>query len=72
MPVLLDVPPVPEAVIEMSLSKCKIVCSTTRCKCKKNSMVCTEMCLCYGCENVPVDEDLEFPIAHDDDKVNGI
>lgn len=38
-----------------------------QCKYKKNSLVCTEMCLYTGCKEVPVDEGLEPPIIHDDD-----
>ena len=67
MPILTDEPPAPEAVFEMSLCKCKTDCSTMRCKCKKNSLVCTEMCLCTGCKNITVDKDLERPIVHNDD-----
>ena len=42
-------------------------------KCKKNSLVCTEMCLCTGCENATVDKDLEHPLVyHDNGEDNGI
>ena len=66
MPILTDEYLVPEAVIQMSLCKCKTGCSTMPCKCKKNSLICTEMCLCTGCKNVLVDEDLEHPNVYDD------
>ena len=47
-----DLLPAPESVIELSMCKCTQGCMTQRCKCKKNDMVCTEMCLCRECENV--------------------
>ena len=73
MPILTDELPAPEAAIEMSLCKCKTGCSNMRCKCKKNSLVCTEMCQCTGCENVTVDENLERPIVHKEDgEDNGV
>ena len=40
------------------------VCSIIWCKCKRNSLVCTEMRLYTGCENVTVDEELEHRIVH--------
>ena len=46
-PILTDESPASEVVIEMSLTKCNTDCSTMRCKCKKNSLVCTKMCLYY-------------------------
>ena len=67
MPILTDKLPAPEAAVEMSLCKCKTGCSNMQCKCNKNSLVCTEMCLCTGCENVTVDENVERPIVHKDD-----
>ena len=70
--IVTDEPPAPEAAIEMSLSKCKTDCSTMRCKCKENSLGCTEMCLRTGYENITVDKDLERQIVHDDGKDNGI
>lgn len=44
-------PPVPDAVIELSLCLCKIECTHTRCICKKNNLLCTEMCLRINCSN---------------------
>ena len=61
IPILTNEPPAPEVVTEISLCKCKTGCSTMRCTCKKNSLTCTEMCLCTGCENVTIDENLEHP-----------
>ena len=58
--------PAPEVVIEMSLCKFKTGCSTMRCKCEKNSMVCTEQSLRTACKNVPVDKNLERLIVRDD------
>lgn len=57
MPVLTDMPPAPEQLIEVSSCTCKTGCNTMRCKCKKNNMVCTEMCLCVECQNDDEEED---------------
>lgn len=57
MPVLTDMPPAPEQLIEVSSCICKTGCNTMRCKCKKNNMVCTEMCLCVECQNDDEEED---------------
>ena len=47
-----DLFPAPEATIAMTVCECKSGCKTGRCKCKKNKLVCTEMCICVECENV--------------------
>ena len=44
--------PAPEAAIEMVACGCKSGCTTNRCKCKKNSLKCTEMCICIDCINI--------------------
>ena len=42
--------PVTKTVVELSLCQCKTVCAQRRCVCKKNNLLCTEMCLCvYHC-----------------------
>ena len=41
--------PAPECVIELCICKCKTSCTNLRCMCKKNSMLCTEMCLWVDC-----------------------
>ena len=66
MPILTDVSPAQEAVIKMNLCKCKTGFNTMQCKCKKNSLVCTEMCPCTGCKSVTVNKDLKRPIVHND------
>ena len=67
MPVLTDRPPAPEAIIEMSLCKCKTGCNTMTCKCNKNGLVCTEMCLCNRCEN---EEQESNPTWDEDDELD--
>jgi hypothetical protein len=43
------------AIIEMVKCQCKTNCATQRCSCRKNHLICTELCLCdTDCEN---DED---------------
>ena len=46
-----DKPPAPEAIIEISFCKCVTGCNNMRCKCKKNQLICTELCFCKDCEN---------------------
>ena len=41
----------PDADIEMSLCEFHTGCNTTRCRCYKNQLGCTKMCLCANCEN---------------------
>ena len=39
-------------LIELSMCSCKTGCSSGRCTCKKNNLLCTEMCKCSDtCEN---------------------
>ena len=38
----------PASVIELCMCKCKTSCTSLRCMCKKDSMLCTEMCLCVA------------------------
>ena len=52
--IMTDDLPAPLALIELSMCGCKTSCDTNRCKCYKNSLVCTEMCKCFDCKN---DED---------------
>ena len=41
----------PGAVTEMSHCKCRTGCTTMRCKCYKNQLECTEICMCANCKN---------------------
>ena len=50
--ILTDNLPPPLALIELSVCGCKSDCSTRRCKCLKNNLVCTDMCKCLeNCSN---------------------
>lgn len=52
VPILTDELPAPTGLIELSMCSCKTNCETNRCSCKKNSLVCTEMCKCSDtCNN---------------------
>ena len=46
VPVLTDDLPAPTGLIELSMCSCKTGCSPGRCMCKKNRLLCTEMCKC--------------------------
>ena len=56
-PTMTTLPPAPESVIDLSMCHCKTKCTTLRCKCKKNALVCSEMCLCIDCMNTNEIED---------------
>lgn len=43
--------PAPIALNELSVCSCEGGCTTKRCKCLKNNLVCTDMCKCEGCKN---------------------
>lgn len=58
-PVMTTLLPAPESVIDLSMCRCQTNCKTLRCKCRKNNLNCTEMCLCTDCDNIEMDEDLE-------------
>ena len=49
VPIMTDNLPAPLALIE--LSGCKSKCTSNRCKCFKNNLICTDMCKCEPCEN---------------------
>jgi hypothetical protein len=49
--IMTDNLPAPLALIELSVCGCKSSCSSNRCKCFKNNLVCTDMCKCNSCEN---------------------
>ena len=51
IPTMTDQLPESDAVIKTSLCKCQKGCNTMRCKCRRNELGCTEMCLCTNCEN---------------------
>ena len=48
----MDQLPVPEAILELINCNCiKSKCITNKCSCRANSLVCTDVCNCYDCEN---------------------
>lgn len=57
-------PPAPEAVIEMSLCRCKKSCVSKKCSCVKSGIVCTELCFCESCEN-QVEENSDIDSEHE-------
>ena len=57
VPVLTDDLPAPTGLIELSMCSCKTGCSSGRCTCKKNNLLCTEMCKgSDACENSDCNE----------------
>ena len=56
-PIMTKNPPVPDTVVELSLCRCKTGCTQRRCICKKNNLLCTEMCLCVNFSNDKSDEE---------------
>ena len=60
-----ELSPAPESIVELSMCGCNTGCSSLRCKCKKNNLVCTEMCICMDCEN---DEETASAEESDEDE----
>ena len=44
VPIMTDDLPAPTGLIELSTCSCKTGCSSGRCTCKKNNLLCTEIC----------------------------
>ena len=42
---------IPSDLIELKRCGCKTKCDTNRCRCFKNTIVCTDLCSCTNCEN---------------------
>ena len=52
-PITTDVPPAPEAIVEMVRCQCKGNCSSNHISCQFENLPCTDLCLCNTqCENV--------------------
>ena len=51
VPIMTDNLPAPLALIELSVCECKSHCKTNRCRCHKNSFLCTDMFKYTNCEN---------------------
>lgn len=68
-PTTTDVPPAPEAIVEMVRCQCKGNCSSNRCSCKSKNLPCTDLCLCNTqCEN---DADTHYNNRKSDDDSDG-
>ena len=64
-PVMTDQLPAPKYSIEMNSCSCKKTqCVGGRCSCASNSLRCTDLCKCVGCEN----EDLRFDTIDDEEE----
>ena len=63
--------PVSVSVVELAFCRCKHGCETKRCTCKKNNLICSEMCFCQHCENQPRPPET-FPLDNDKENQNGI
>ena len=48
-PITTDVPPAPEAIVEMVRCQCKGNCSSNRCSCQSANLPCTDLCLVTVC-----------------------
>lgn len=60
-------PPAPQAVIVLIKCCCKKGCSSNKCSCRKNQMVCTDACGCSESSNSCANtQDLTTPLALED------
>ena len=50
--VMTDKFPTPEAIIELSICKCKSGCKSQRCTCRRNNLVCTDIRMCSASVNI--------------------
>ena len=71
-PVITQLSPVPEAIIQLVKCNCvKERCSNNRCQCRKAELKCTDFCTCSGEEELcyNVDDDLvkQFDDSSDED-----
>ena len=64
--------PAPLALIELHVySCCKTNCCSNRCKCRKNTFICTDMHKRVGCENEDGDQsDEKIYLSDDDENIN--
>ena len=70
-PIMTTLLPAPESVIDLSMCRCRTKCENLRCKCRKNELNCSEMCLCIDCGNMDRDGDLnDVDIDSDDENDN--
>ena len=68
-PTTTDVPPAPEAIMEMVRCQCKGNCSSNRCSCKSKNLPCTDLCLCNTqCEH---DTDTHYNNRESNDDSDG-
>ena len=72
MPILTNELPAPLAFNELSVCSCKTKCAFNGCKCRKNTLQCTDMCKCVVCENRDVhdtyDNEREYVITEDEEE----
>ena len=46
----------PKHIVGLCICKCKMRCKSLRCSCKKNNLVCNEMCMSNDCKSFPNEE----------------
>jgi len=52
LPTTTNVPPAPQAIVELIRCQCKAHCTTQKCSCRRHNLACTDLCLCGNdCEN---------------------
>lgn len=69
-PIMIDNLPAPLALTELCICNCKGNCSTRKCQCFKNSLLCTDMFKCSRCNksNTFKDDNLEI-FEHNESEV---
>jgi len=67
----MDKDPAPKSLLELVSCACKKGCNSARCSCKKNTLPCTDMCICDTCDNYrdfesPREDESDSEGEHDD------
>ena len=51
-----NLPPAPQAIMELVSCSCSKTCETRRCSCVRSALPCTDACKCNNCVNCPTDD----------------
>ena len=67
-PVINDIEPAPTYLTELIMCHCKTDCLSRKCHCRKNDIVCTDLCKCSDCVNSDETNPQDLIIDSSDDE----